>query len=187
MQCSYKHDSLLTNLFFLLESLLCDRPQTQCCCEGLPCCAAAPGDAWHRLEEHLCRMAPMAEAAFSLYGATKPSTQCKRAPGRNAPGSWLILIANTDSSNTEITREVHPTSKQLPLPFFQACLRSCFQNHMAEICGCGHYMFPLPEGVTYCNNDDNPGWGKSTNKAACTAFPGHWHAGGRAWVHVYHY
>ncbi|NXM50486.1 SCNNB protein, partial [Gymnorhina tibicen] len=40
----------------------------------------------------------------------------------------------------------------------QACLRSCFQNHMVEICGCGHYMFPLPEGVNYCNNEDNPGW-----------------------------
>ncbi|NWJ07024.1 SCNNB protein, partial [Crypturellus undulatus] len=40
----------------------------------------------------------------------------------------------------------------------QACLRSCFQNRMAEICGCGHYMFPLPEGVNYCNNEDNPGW-----------------------------
>ncbi|NWW54792.1 SCNNB protein, partial [Pedionomus torquatus] len=40
----------------------------------------------------------------------------------------------------------------------QACLRSCFQNHMTEICGCGHYMFPLPEGVNYCNNEDNPGW-----------------------------
>ncbi|NXR78314.1 SCNNB protein, partial [Pycnonotus jocosus] len=40
----------------------------------------------------------------------------------------------------------------------QACLRSCFQNHMVEICGCGHYMFPLPEGVSYCNNEDNPGW-----------------------------
>ncbi|NXT49846.1 SCNNB protein, partial [Pluvianellus socialis] len=40
----------------------------------------------------------------------------------------------------------------------QACLRSCFQNHMIEICGCGHYMFPLPEGVNYCNNEDNPGW-----------------------------
>ncbi|NXG05728.1 SCNNB protein, partial [Sakesphorus luctuosus] len=40
----------------------------------------------------------------------------------------------------------------------QACLRSCFQTHMAEICGCGHYMFPLPEGVNYCNNEDNPGW-----------------------------
>uniref|UniRef100_A0A663EX24 Sodium channel epithelial 1 subunit beta n=1 Tax=Aquila chrysaetos chrysaetos TaxID=223781 RepID=A0A663EX24_AQUCH len=39
-----------------------------------------------------------------------------------------------------------------------ACLRSCFQNHMTEICGCGHYMFPLPEGVNYCNNEDNPGW-----------------------------
>lgn len=152
--------------------------------EGLPRCAAAPRDAWHRLEEHLCRMAPTADAAFSLYGATKPSTWCKRAPVRNVPGSRLILIANTDSSNTEITREVHPTSKQLPLPFFQACLRSCFQNHMAEICGCGHYMFPLPEGVTYCNNDDNPGWGKSTNKANCTAFPGHWHAGGRDWTRV---
>ncbi|NXT19071.1 SCNNB protein, partial [Syrrhaptes paradoxus] len=40
----------------------------------------------------------------------------------------------------------------------QACLRSCFQNHMVESCGCGHYMFPLPEGVNYCNNEDNPGW-----------------------------
>ncbi|NXP47267.1 SCNNB protein, partial [Heliornis fulica] len=40
----------------------------------------------------------------------------------------------------------------------QACLRSCFQNHMIEICGCGHYMFPLPEGINYCNNEDNPGW-----------------------------
>ncbi|NWH37106.1 SCNNB protein, partial [Chloropsis hardwickii] len=40
----------------------------------------------------------------------------------------------------------------------QACLRSCFQNHMVEICGCGQYMFPLPEGVNYCNNEDNPGW-----------------------------
>ncbi|NXN07531.1 SCNNB protein, partial [Indicator maculatus] len=40
----------------------------------------------------------------------------------------------------------------------QACLRSCFQNHMVEICGCGHYLFPLPEGVNYCNNDNNPGW-----------------------------
>uniref|UniRef100_A0A8B9PCF7 Sodium channel epithelial 1 beta subunit n=1 Tax=Apteryx owenii TaxID=8824 RepID=A0A8B9PCF7_APTOW len=39
-----------------------------------------------------------------------------------------------------------------------ACLRSCFQNRMVEICGCGHYMFPLPEGVNYCNNEDNPGW-----------------------------
>ncbi|KAF4804415.1 Amiloride-sensitive sodium channel subunit beta [Turdus rufiventris] len=41
----------------------------------------------------------------------------------------------------------------------QACLRSCFQNHMVESCGCGHYMFPLPEGVNYCNNEDYPGWG----------------------------
>uniref|UniRef100_A0A8C3VAV1 Epithelial sodium channel subunit beta n=1 Tax=Catharus ustulatus TaxID=91951 RepID=A0A8C3VAV1_CATUS len=40
----------------------------------------------------------------------------------------------------------------------QACLRSCFQNHMVESCGCGHYMFPLPEGVNYCNNEDYPGW-----------------------------
>ncbi|NWI70810.1 SCNNB protein, partial [Todus mexicanus] len=40
----------------------------------------------------------------------------------------------------------------------QACLRSCFQNHMTETCGCGHYLFPLPEGVNYCNNEDNPGW-----------------------------
>lgn len=35
---------------------------------------------------------------------------------------------------------------------------------MVEICGCGHYMFPLPEGVNYCNNEDNPGWGKSSRR-----------------------
>ncbi|XP_061205081.1 amiloride-sensitive sodium channel subunit beta isoform X2 [Neopsephotus bourkii] len=40
----------------------------------------------------------------------------------------------------------------------QACLRSCFQRDMIEICGCGHYMFPLPQGVNYCNNEDYPGW-----------------------------
>ncbi|KYO41073.1 amiloride-sensitive sodium channel subunit beta [Alligator mississippiensis] len=40
----------------------------------------------------------------------------------------------------------------------QACLRSCFQAEMVESCECGHYLFPLPEGVNYCNNDDNPDW-----------------------------
>lgn len=49
---------------------------------------------------------------------------------------------------------------------------------MIEICGCGHYMFPLPEGVNYCNNEDDPGWGKNMNQTDCTAFPGSWLAGG---------
>ncbi|NXK84225.1 SCNNB protein, partial [Amazona guildingii] len=40
----------------------------------------------------------------------------------------------------------------------QACLRSCFQEDIIETCGCGHFMFPLPQGVNYCNNDDYPGW-----------------------------
>jgi len=39
-------------------------------------------------------------------------------------------------------------------------------------------MFPLPEGVNYCNNEDNPGWGKHTNKASCRACPACRHAGG---------
>uniref|UniRef100_A0A674K0R5 Sodium channel epithelial 1 subunit beta n=1 Tax=Terrapene triunguis TaxID=2587831 RepID=A0A674K0R5_9SAUR len=39
-----------------------------------------------------------------------------------------------------------------------ACLRSCFQAQMFENCGCGHYLFPLPEGVNYCNNEDDPDW-----------------------------
>lgn len=56
-------------------------------------------------------------------------------------------------------QQLNPSLRNPSSP--QACLRSCFQNHMVEICGCGHYMFPLPEGVTYCNNEDNPGWGKS--------------------------
>ncbi|XP_019397374.1 PREDICTED: amiloride-sensitive sodium channel subunit beta [Crocodylus porosus] len=40
----------------------------------------------------------------------------------------------------------------------QACLRSCFQAQMVETCECGHYLFPLPKGVNYCNNDNNPDW-----------------------------
>ncbi|XP_043380323.1 amiloride-sensitive sodium channel subunit beta isoform X2 [Chelonia mydas] len=40
----------------------------------------------------------------------------------------------------------------------QACLRSCFQAQMFENCGCGHYLFPLPEGVNYCNSEDDPDW-----------------------------
>ncbi|EMP36936.1 Amiloride-sensitive sodium channel subunit beta [Chelonia mydas] len=40
----------------------------------------------------------------------------------------------------------------------QACLRSCFQAQMFENCGCGHYLFPLPEGVNYCNSEVDPDW-----------------------------
>lgn len=42
---------------------------------------------------------------------------------------------------------------------------------MIEICGCGHYMFPLPERVNYCNNEDYPGWGKNMNKTKLHSFP----------------
>ncbi|XP_021022747.1 amiloride-sensitive sodium channel subunit beta [Mus caroli] len=40
----------------------------------------------------------------------------------------------------------------------QACLHSCFQDHMIRNCSCGHYLYPLPEGEKYCNNRDFPDW-----------------------------
>nr|XP_021527973.1 amiloride-sensitive sodium channel subunit beta [Aotus nancymaae] len=40
----------------------------------------------------------------------------------------------------------------------QACLRSCFQDHMIRNCDCGHYLYPLPRGEKYCNNRDFPDW-----------------------------
>ncbi|XP_006872016.1 PREDICTED: amiloride-sensitive sodium channel subunit beta [Chrysochloris asiatica] len=40
----------------------------------------------------------------------------------------------------------------------QACLRSCFQDHMIQNCSCGHYLYPLPPGEKYCNNQDFPDW-----------------------------
>ncbi|XP_006892697.1 PREDICTED: amiloride-sensitive sodium channel subunit beta-like [Elephantulus edwardii] len=40
----------------------------------------------------------------------------------------------------------------------QACLRSCFQDHMIQNCSCGHYLYPLPSGEKYCNNQDFPDW-----------------------------
>lgn len=40
----------------------------------------------------------------------------------------------------------------------QACLHSCFQDHMVHNCSCGHYLYPLPAGEKYCNNRDFPDW-----------------------------
>lgn len=40
----------------------------------------------------------------------------------------------------------------------QACLHSCFQDHMIRNCSCGHYLYPLPHGQKYCNNQDFPDW-----------------------------
>ncbi|EPQ17691.1 Amiloride-sensitive sodium channel subunit beta [Myotis brandtii] len=40
----------------------------------------------------------------------------------------------------------------------QACIRSCFQDHMIQNCSCGHYLYPLPRGQKYCNNQEFPDW-----------------------------
>ncbi|ELR49363.1 Amiloride-sensitive sodium channel subunit beta, partial [Bos mutus] len=40
----------------------------------------------------------------------------------------------------------------------QACIRSCFQEHMIRECGCGHYLYPLPHKRKYCNNQEFPDW-----------------------------
>lgn len=40
----------------------------------------------------------------------------------------------------------------------QACIRSCFQEHMIQNCSCGHFLYPLPHGQKYCNNQEFPDW-----------------------------
>nr|KAF6442205.1 sodium channel epithelial 1 subunit beta [Rousettus aegyptiacus] len=40
----------------------------------------------------------------------------------------------------------------------QACIRSCFQDHMIQNCSCGHYLYPLPQGARRCNDKDFPDW-----------------------------
>nr|H1AFJ6.1 RecName: Full=Amiloride-sensitive sodium channel subunit beta; AltName: Full=Beta-NaCH; AltName: Full=Epithelial Na(+) channel subunit beta; Short=Beta-ENaC; AltName: Full=Nonvoltage-gated sodium channel 1 subunit beta; AltName: Full=SCNEB [Neoceratodus forsteri]BAL46407.1 epithelial sodium channel subunit beta [Neoceratodus forsteri] len=40
----------------------------------------------------------------------------------------------------------------------QSCLWSCFQIQMVNSCGCAYYLYPLPEGATYCNNQNNSDW-----------------------------
>ncbi|XP_058013870.1 amiloride-sensitive sodium channel subunit beta [Ahaetulla prasina] len=59
----------------------------------------------------------------------------------------------------------HPGSKMAPfrsqyktMYSIQACLRSCFQAKMVQICQCAHYSYPLPKGARYCNNEDYPDW-----------------------------
>ncbi|XP_023375858.1 amiloride-sensitive sodium channel subunit beta [Pteropus vampyrus] len=41
----------------------------------------------------------------------------------------------------------------------QACIHSCFQDHMIQNCSCGYYLYPLPQGARYCNDKDFPDWG----------------------------
>ncbi|XP_057343017.1 amiloride-sensitive sodium channel subunit beta isoform X3 [Manis pentadactyla] len=40
----------------------------------------------------------------------------------------------------------------------QACIRSCFQDQMIQNCSCAHYLYPLPPGEKYCNNQEFPDW-----------------------------
>lgn len=40
----------------------------------------------------------------------------------------------------------------------QACIGSCFQDHMIQNCTCGHYLYPLPHGEKYCNSQEFPDW-----------------------------
>ncbi|XP_034843953.1 amiloride-sensitive sodium channel subunit beta [Mirounga leonina] len=40
----------------------------------------------------------------------------------------------------------------------QACIRSCFQEHMIQNCSCAHFLYPLPHGERYCNNREFPDW-----------------------------
>ncbi|XP_069097187.1 amiloride-sensitive sodium channel subunit delta [Pleurodeles waltl] len=41
----------------------------------------------------------------------------------------------------------------------QACVHSCFQYNMIQLCGCGYYFYPLPPAAEYCNYNKHPGWG----------------------------
>lgn len=68
------------------------------------------------------------------------------APGTTSPWGW---VGDTT---------VNPCSPALPP---QACIRSCFQDHMIQNCSCAHYLYPLPRGERYCNNREFPDWGES--------------------------
>ena len=63
----------------------------------------------------------------------------------------------------------------------QACIRSCFQDHMIRNCSCGHYLYPLPRGEKYCNNQEFPDWGEWAAPASwATAPEGPDHKGGQS-------
>ncbi|XP_029424531.1 amiloride-sensitive sodium channel subunit beta isoform X2 [Nannospalax galili] len=50
------------------------------------------------------------------------------------------------------------TGTETSIGVLVACLHSCFQDHMIRNCNCGHYLYPLPPGEKYCNNQDFPDW-----------------------------
>ncbi|KAK1344462.1 hypothetical protein QTO34_013159 [Cnephaeus nilssonii] len=68
----------------------------------------------------------------------KPYSQCT-ANGSDVPVHNLYSGHNTTYS-------------------IQACIRSCFQDHMIQNCSCGHYLYPLPRGEKYCNSREFPDW-----------------------------
>ncbi|CAH2322730.1 amiloride-sensitive sodium channel subunit alpha [Pelobates cultripes] len=41
----------------------------------------------------------------------------------------------------------------------QTCVRSCFQAHMINRCGCAYAFYPLPQGQEYCDYKKYKSWG----------------------------
>ena len=52
---------------------------------------------------------------------------------------------------------------------------------MIRNCSCGHYLYPLPRGEKYCNNQEFPDWGEWAAPASwATAPEGPDHKGGQS-------
>lgn len=99
----------------------------------------------------------------SLAGGTPPLTPQLPGPRHYLPPgpypwSWAGAWKSQPSS---------------PALLLQACIRSCFQEHMIQNCSCGHYLYPLPHGERYCNNWEFPDWGERGSRVG-TGAPASW-------------
>uniref|UniRef100_A0A8C5MVS2 Epithelial sodium channel subunit alpha n=1 Tax=Leptobrachium leishanense TaxID=445787 RepID=A0A8C5MVS2_9ANUR len=58
-----------------------------------------------------------------------------------------------DGSDVDVTNLYNSSYTQ------QSCVRSCFQAHMVDRCGCAYAFYPLPQGQEYCDYKKYKSWG----------------------------
>ncbi|KAE8593002.1 hypothetical protein XENTR_v10018941 [Xenopus tropicalis] len=117
--------------------------------DNMPLLSQAAGA---RIMIHNPNQPPLVEhQGFDIRPGTENSISVKQEEAIRLGGKYSQCTSDGSDLGIKI---LYNTSYTM-----QACLNSCFQYKMIEVCGCGYYFYPLPPGMEYCNYNKHPDWG----------------------------
>ncbi|OCT72674.1 amiloride-sensitive sodium channel subunit alpha-like isoform X1 [Xenopus laevis] len=117
--------------------------------DNMPLLSSAAGA---RIMIHNPNQPPLVEHdGFDIRPGTETSIGIKQDEVKHLGGKYGQCASDGNDLGFKL---LYSTSYTL-----QACLNSCFQYKMIEMCGCGYYFYPLPPDTEYCNYNKYPGWG----------------------------